>query len=133
MSEDNSIAIESEFSSSWDQVERFYHFLFVDPRWGGEWAASMLSLIAELRKRKYDRKLRAGNSRAVLILSRSRKHGLRSSHQFMEFGRDISGSTGMSVIYHKASEVMIRIDLNKVELTSQVEDLLNQLVERPID
>ena len=129
MSEEHSRPVEAEFSTSWDRVEEFYHRLFIDPRWGGEWASSMLDLIAELRKRNYDRKFRAELSRAVLILSRSREHVLRSKQPFIEFHRDVPGSTGMSVTYHEGSETKVSIEIDKIELKPEVETLLKRLLE----
>jgi hypothetical protein len=134
MSEDR--YIEEEFASSWDKVEEFYYrlSLYVDSRWRqDEWGASMLSLLAKLRKHNFDKKLRAGNTRAVLILSRSRSHGLRASQPFIEFHRDTVGLRGISVTYHEGPNTRMRIDLDKVELTAQVNDLLNRLIEHPID
>ena len=52
--------IEKEFTASWDHIEEFYTKFFTRPGW--EWLKPILNLITELRKRGYDKQLRAGQS-----------------------------------------------------------------------
>jgi hypothetical protein len=71
--------IEGEFIKSWDSIERFYedmHFPFVP---------KVRSLIAQMRRKGYDRSLRAGQSLWSLIVSRSRRHGLREDQPMIAF------------------------------------------------
>jgi hypothetical protein len=65
--------IEGEFLLSWDLIEERYNDLgnitmFPIPR--------VLDVIAQMRKKGYDRTLRAGQSLHTLIVSRSRRYGL---------------------------------------------------------
>jgi len=66
---------EEAFLRSWDEVQKFYRNLLTNPGW--EPIAPILDLIAALRAKGFDRRLRAGQATWQLVLSRSREHGLR--------------------------------------------------------
>ena len=72
--------IEGEFIGSWCSVERFYQSVQADP-----FALPVLNLISQLRAAGYERTLRAGTSLFSLVLSRSRRHGLRRGQAFIAF------------------------------------------------
>jgi hypothetical protein len=69
-------SLQAAFQLSWDAVEEFYRDdLLKYEHW--QWLRPLLVLVAALRAAGYDRVLRAGQSMYKLVLSRSRKHGLR--------------------------------------------------------
>jgi hypothetical protein len=80
--------VEGEFITSWDEIEHFYDdACFPD-------SAQVLGLIARIRQAGYDRTLRAGQSLWTLVVSRSRRHGLRKGQPcvtvvFTEKGMDV--------------------------------------------
>jgi hypothetical protein len=135
MSEEDSQAIEAAFAASWDQTEHAFRSLAgSDPSWRvGEWATSMLDLISQLRQQGYDRKFRARLSRAVLILSCSRTHGMRPDQAHIEFHRDSPGLKGVTATYSESPDVKVQIDIRNFELTPQLEDLLQRLLQRSVD
>lgn len=63
--------VEGEFRVSWDMIERFYSGF---PEGRGD---DYIKLLGHLRERGFPAVLRAGQSMMTLILSRSRRHGLR--------------------------------------------------------
>jgi hypothetical protein len=125
-------AIEEAFSLTWDAIEQYYAFMLNHPRWEHiAWMKPLLDLIAELRNRGYDRYLRAGQSVSRLVLSRSLSHGLRDEQP--SFGILLQPSGGMQLIYDEYPDVHIEMDVDRVEITPEVEDFLNRLLEHPID
>ena len=74
----------------------------------------MLMLIADLRKRGYDRKLRAGQSMYTFMLSHSREWGLRDEHAYMAFDLDESG--GMKVKYREKGSPITEFEVERVEI-----------------
>jgi hypothetical protein len=114
--------IEGEFIKSWDSIERFYgnmHFPF---------APRVRSLIAQMRARNYDKSLRAGQSLWSLILSRSRRHGLRDNQPMIAFWFH---NDGMNV-YAKLDEEK-KETFPEIELTAEIEALLKKLEAKTID
>jgi hypothetical protein len=110
--------IEGEFLESWDGIERhFAHEYGPGPR--------VLALIAAIRAAGYDRKLRAGQSMYTLIVSRSRRHGLRRGQPSVAF--EFEGE-GMQVYVGEQ-----RLSLSRVELDPRVEAILRDLAAQPID
>jgi hypothetical protein len=71
--------IEGEFLQSWDKIEEFYK----REGWRGQRNAA--SFVAALRHAGYDHTLRAGQSMFTLMVSRSRRHGLRNSQPHIQF------------------------------------------------
>jgi hypothetical protein len=145
--------IEREFSESWNRIEQFYNrnypavapeslavidnptkdrgieiFSYFACR--NELIKSIRDLITEMRKRGYDRQFRAGQSLDILVLSRSRNHGLRTGQANLGVMLNLAG--GMIVSYHDQSTDM-EINVERVELTPEVEELLARLLAQPID
>jgi len=125
---DEQQAIEQDFLVSWDYIER--HFTFYMSFEGWEWLSPIHHFIAQLRERGYDKQLRAGQSLLLFILSRSRQHGLRSEQAclFVELLRE----GGMTVYYSDSSE-KITIEMQSIELTKELEELIARLLAQPID
>ena len=72
--------LETEFVKSWEHVEWFFG--------AGEIFRKMphvVEFIEMLRASGYDRKLRAGQSLDLFVVSRSRKHGLRPEQPSIAF------------------------------------------------
>lgn len=69
--------IEGEFILSWKYIESLYQELDY------EVSAKMLVLVRQLQEMGYASKFRAGTSMYSLMLSRSRRHGLRSGQGFV--------------------------------------------------
>jgi uncharacterized protein (TIGR02996 family) len=125
--------IEGEFILSWSGVERFYRDV-ADP-----FAAQALALIGQMRAAGYDRTLRAGTSLYTLILSRSRRHGLRPGQPRLAF------TFGGARFIHRpvapgAIEVAAFLDGHEravvfpsAELSADLDALLQQLQAMPID
>jgi hypothetical protein len=120
--------IQTEFSASWDRMEQF--FAWHSALSGGEWLKPMLNLIATLRQQGYDRQFRAGQSLDAFVLSRSKEHGLRSEQPRVAVVLNPEG--GMTVAYQDGSGLH-EITVDQVELTPEVEALLQRLLAHPID
>jgi hypothetical protein len=110
--------VEGEFVESWDHVEPFYREI---PYVATE---RVLGLIAAIRAAGYDRKLRAGTSLYDLIVSRSRRHGLREGQPCVAFAFE---GEGMQV-YVGAQ----RLTLPRIEFDPRVEAILRDLAAQPI-
>lgn len=76
---ENGNGIEGEFMLSWDSIETFFSESELDGK------VEILKLIRELRNRGFDKTLRAGQSLYTLVLSRSRRHGLREDQDSVSF------------------------------------------------
>jgi hypothetical protein len=120
--------VEGEFLLSWDQVERRYRSL--QPT-GGYYPLSdqVLEFIAAIREAGYDKTLRAGRSFWNLVVSRSRRHGLRPGQPRVAFVFRERPRTGMD------AHVDGRKKLSSpcIALTARVDAILRQLVQREID
>ena len=86
--------LETEFVTSWERMEWFFG--------SGEIFCKMphvVEFIEMLRASGYDRKLRAGQSLDLFVVSRSRKHGLRREQPSIAFhiyaGRMTVSSSGL--------------------------------------
>ena len=122
-------SIEEEFIASWNWIEVFFTKRINNYRM--EWLKPMLNLIAELRQHGHDKKLRAGQSLEYLVLSRSREHGLRRGQSMLRF--ELIAEGGITVYYFEAPDVRIRIEVEHVALTPEIETLLTRLLSHPID
>lgn len=125
--EDEQAEIEQAFIASWDGIERFNRNSVTHLQ--GEWVTPLLSLIAELRKRGYDRQFHAGQQMSSFFLSRSRLHGLRRGQPRIVFNLDDAG--GMMV--SEVGEMNVQLNLEHVEITPEVEEMLKRLVAQPIN
>jgi len=114
--------IEGEFIESWDRIETFYAEMNFPP------AEAIQTLVAALRKKGYDRSLRAGQSMYTLMLSRSRRHGLKQGQPHVAFH---FRQTGMEIKIQAEGETSIWLPV--IELTEDVAALLKRLEATPID
>jgi hypothetical protein len=111
--------IEGDFILSWDQIEVFFN----------EWSCyfdvtEILELIAQMRKRGYDRTLRAGQSLTMFIVSRSRKHGLREDQPCITFSFGMkTGGLGMRIKIDGEET----LTFPKIELTPEIDAHLKRL------
>ncbi|HVE16237.1 MAG TPA: hypothetical protein VNB29_05845 [Chthoniobacterales bacterium] len=115
--------VEGEFICSWDWIEHFFQYEL------GNWNGSkqMLQLLSQLRKAGYDRSLRAGQSMYTLMLSRSRRHGLRQGQPRIAIDLRKKGIMGTARFAQEE-----RFDTNEVSLTPELHQLLKRLVAEPI-
>lgn len=112
-----------EFITSWNAIEQFYD------TFEGKFVPEAKALIAQMRSRGYDQKLRAGQSLWTLVLSRSRRHGLRrdqSSICFFFHEKSMSLHTSFGDEY-------LESDFGPIAFTTEVEEWLERLVREPID
>jgi hypothetical protein len=120
---ENGHPIEGEFMQSWDAWEQSCDDL------PGKTQYLARAFMAAMRRKGYDRKLRAGCAMWEFILSRSRRHGLRKGHSSMTFRFDGKGMTigasfgGIDAGFRQLS----------ILLTPEVEQLLDRLAAEPID
>lgn len=114
--------IEGEFLMSWNSIERFYDEKDFPPK------EQVLELIAEMRKRGYDRTLRAGQSMYSFVLSRSRRHGLHQHQARLIFSFK---ENGMEINARFESDTSHSIP--QTALLPEVEALLQRLVEVEVD
>ncbi len=96
-----------------------------------DWLRPIQGLIAEMRRRGYDRKLRAGSSLSSLVLSRSREHLGQPGRECLVI--TLSPEGGMNVQYWDKSAVSFEIHVDRVDLTPELEQLLDRLLRQPID
>lgn len=119
------IFMEEEFILSWNGMEQFYD----DPRIGcGPQAKDFMRLM---RKKGYDRTLRAGQSMASLILSRSKRHGLRREQASVLFWFNRHGMVVYDRIEGRDNEK--KLSFPEIKLTAEVEQILIRLQNMPID
>lgn len=123
---DNPNQIEQDFLDSWDHMEEYFSAdrLLV-------WVNDMSNVIKQLREKGYDRKFRAGQSMINFIISRSYKHGLRREQAKLYFCPRPDGT--MQVCYMEYPNPEIVIEVDRMELTPEIEPLLQKLLEQPID
>jgi hypothetical protein len=114
--------VEGEFLLSWDSIVRFYSRV-VDVPFGSQ----VLEMIARMRE-KYGKTLRAGQSLYSLIVSRSRRHGLRTDQPRITFQFD---NDRMEVSTNFDGET--RLSFPEIELTTEIDALLKQLEAKEID
>ena len=127
MDDNEQSQIEEEFLKSWDWAEVFYSDL------GAYYELvqkSMLKLIAELRVRGYDRKLRAGQQMFTFIVSRVRKYGLQTGQARLSI---YVSPKGVTTISYKGSDGLVELEFENAEFTPELESLLERLLAHPID
>jgi hypothetical protein len=113
---------EGEFITSWDAIERFYEDALFPC------AGPVLGMIARIRQAGYDKTLRAGQSLWLLVVSRSRRHGLREGQPSITFA-----FTGNGMDVYNDVDGQERLSFPRIEFTPQVNDLLNRLSTKHID
>ena len=120
--------IEDAFAQSWDWIEQFYRDdLLSEETW--RWLGAMPNLISALRQRGYDRTLRAGQSLFILVLSRSREHGLRDNQPFVAIELQRDGSMKLTAsVAGKETTVTRPTTAICTELLGMLERLRNETV-----
>jgi len=121
---ENGNPVEGEFINSWDQIEQFYD--------NDKFASSsrVSQFIAQLREEGYDQKLRAGQSLMTFILSRSRRHGLRSEQRRIRFEFSWNDDLMNATLQNGCEQSTLTA---RILLSGEIRGLLNQMVELPID
>jgi hypothetical protein len=116
--------VEGEFIQSWDSIERFYRSVNLHD------AVKVLEMVRQMRARGYDKTLRAGQSLFTLILSRSRRHGLRN------------GQPNIAFYFHRKEPLVVyannvgrlrKITHSMIELTPEIDSLLRKLESKEVD
>ncbi len=128
-------SIEDDFRASWNEVEASYPLILSrrEHEPGHLLADLVIAFIREMRQAGYDAKLRAGISLWWLLLSRSRRHGLRYFQPYLHFhfGR------GVTVFFYRYGESQYvprpEVTLPEIEFTPEVDRLLQQLAAHEID
>jgi hypothetical protein len=128
-SENTLNSVENQFFSSWDRAEQLRTELFSVSGW--EWMIPLWNLIAELRERGFDKHFRAGFSMHRFVLSRSQKYGLRNNQSCLLIDTHRQG--GMTLEYFETPDVRMEAKVDRVALTSELEQLLIPLMTQPID
>jgi hypothetical protein len=120
--------IEGEFVASWDHIERFYGKM-VNVPFGSE----VLDMIAQMRRIGYDKTLRAGQSMYSFIVSRSRRHGLRTGQTRIVFDFcDNTRDNAMDVSYI-TTDGEKKLSCSRIAYTSQIDALMKRLEAEDID
>lgn len=115
--------IQDEFLRSWDRVET--HYLDLMPNFAA--SKTILEMVHAMRDAGYDRVLRAGQSLWSLVLSRSRRHGLRLEQHSICFSFHDSKMNVSS----RDSDVFLKNV--PIELSPDVRKVLDALVVMNID
>lgn len=119
---ENGSAVEGEFMLSWDKIEDFYREIELDKK------DEILRLIKHIRKKGFEKTLRAGQSLYTLVLSRSRRHGLRANQDNISFSFNFIESV-MEVRTRKGQ----KITFDKIEYNDTIENLLKTIELESID
>jgi len=117
--------VEGEFVQSWDWMEQFYDETKCP------FATDVKKFIRTIRSKGYDKTLRAGQSLWSLILSRSRRHGMRQEQPCIQFWFRKDGMDVFNYLENR-SEGRKR-SYNRIELTPEIDALLVELQSAPID
>jgi hypothetical protein len=116
--------IEGEFICSWDFIEDFYTELSDRPS-----CRLMLDLVSQIRSSGRERTLRAGQSILTLMLSRSRRHGLRDEQPCVAIDIDEAGMMTVSAWFEQRQERRV---FKRVGLNRPLERILKRLEREPI-
>jgi hypothetical protein len=128
-SEDEQKAIEAAFVESWDKLQMLFEW-YTNAH-TVEFTKPTLTFVAELRQRGYDHKFRAGSSLFTFILSRSREWGLRQGQAHLNFTINHLGN--MEVSYRESDNFTTNFEVERIEITPEIEALLERLLAQPID
>jgi hypothetical protein len=115
--------VEGEFLVSWDSIEAFYREQGTD----AAVAARALPLIQALRAAGFDRTLRAGQSMYTMMVSRSRRHGLKDKQPFVALSFEDEG-----VFVHAVVDGERDLRLPTSELSDALLTELRRLELKPI-
>jgi hypothetical protein len=117
---ENGNGIEGEFILSWDNIELFYERLGISNK------DEIFEFIRTMRKKGFEKTLRAGQSIYFLILSRSRRHGLRADQNRIVFHFT---NSGMSLQVSDGQ----KLNFDKIEYNSTLDKLLRELEQETIN
>jgi hypothetical protein len=121
--------LENEFIESWNHIKPSSTYIFLGKP--PDLQEEILDFIIELRAKGYDKLLRAGSSVDRLVLSRSRRHGLRPEQACLVF---IFHDEGMAIFdSFKGGIENLIIQYPRIELTPEIEEIIKQLLKGPID
>jgi hypothetical protein len=109
--------LEEDFLESWNRMEWFFGSGEIWPK-----TPDVMEFIAMLRRTGYDRKLRAGQSLDIFMVSRSRKHGLRPEQPSIGFRI----YEGKMTVYSRGLQAETFVE-NAATLSDRVRDLLDRL------
>ncbi len=121
--------IEGEFVVSWDKIETSFQRFSERTAW----ATKALDFISELRAAGYDHQLRAGQSMATFIVSRSRRHGLRPEQPGISFrfsDKSIEASFGHGFGFAKGETKTAFLDYR---ISDELRNMLDALISYEID
>ncbi|MBC8757259.1 hypothetical protein H2O64_21495 [Kordia sp. YSTF-M3] len=119
---ENGEGIKGEFIESWNSIERFYKEI------NENFTPKVLNLISKLRQKKFDEKLRAGQSLYTFILSRSRRHGLTQEQNFIALTFRIDKDE-MIVTDQEENELFV----NKVEYSEELEQIFTNFTKDEVN
>ncbi|SRR5258706_15633959 len=126
MPDNDQSAIEEIFLKSWDRLEES-----CKSQDSHAWPyANMLTLIAELRQRGYDRQLlsqRFGQPGHFMLSPTGLSH--HDARLFIYLQKN----SGMVLIYNNGADVEIQTEVEHSEFTPDLESLLERLLAHPID
>lgn len=114
--------IEGEFILSWDDIENFYQELEHENK------REILKLIKQMREYGFDKTLRAGQSLYTMIISRSRRHGLRDNQNSISCSFDYIKSR-MEVRTRQGE----KFEFSKIEYNDTIDKLLRAIELEEID
>lgn len=117
--------VEGEFIQSWDWMEQFYDDMDCP------FASQVKGFMGEMRSKGFHKTLRAGQSLWSLILSRSRRHGLRHEQPCLQFWFHDYGMDVFNCITHANNDN--KVTFNEIKLLPQIERWLQQLQATAID
>jgi hypothetical protein len=130
MQSEDEKAIEATFVESWYRREEFYDNFIKDDGWN--WLAPAKAFVRELRNRGYNRKLLVTKPYHLFILARTRLRDLRSEQTSLICFK--FRSTGaMRVRYYETGNLISEFDVERIEITPEIEALLERLLAQPID
>lgn len=127
MCNDQQAVIEQEFVASWDKIETLYR-RYVDN--GRSRFKPLCALITELREKGYDKRFRAGTQLSCFVLSRSREWGLRKDQASVGI---CANSDGSMVLQYSKDTNASEIEIERIALTEELQELLDKLLQAPID
>lgn len=114
--------LEGEFIIGWNSLEDFYNDINLEQK------REIIQLIKTMRKEGFDKTLRAGTSLYSMILSRSRRYGLRNEQPCLIFSFNFIQSA-MEVRTWKG-EVLT---FSSIAYNATIEKLLKALELEPVD
>lgn len=128
-------AIEKEFQASWIRMERFFaQYIIIHGRTDLEPIYRFIFFANMAFTENYTTKLRAGQSMDMLILSRSREHGLQEGQPWLRIF--LHQDSNFCLIYKdNTSRLEVAVETlfdNQVIIVDELKAMLDNLVEQPI-